>query len=180
MVNDILKRGEEKSMEIVHTGEKERDEQIQAALKKIEEDRKKSVERTGVLIAQMEQQELSSAELGSKRELLAAERQVMEGLKEQVLDDLSNYAPEKRKKIYAKLVDSAKKEFGECVVYANKADSLILKLPASMTFKGVIDCRGGLVFESKDETVRLDYRFESMLDDVWNAKMREIYGKLFG
>jgi len=36
------------------------------------------------------------------------------------------------------------------------------------------------VFESKDRAVRLDFRFETMLDDVWNKRMQEIFGKLFG
>jgi len=180
VVQDILRRGEEKSKEIIRTGEKERDEQVQAAQKKIEVDRKRSEEKANLLIAQMEQQELSSAELESRRALLESEKQIMEELKEQVLEELSEYAPDKRKKIYAKLVTGAKKELGDCVVYANREDARILKLPTGMTLGATIDCRGGLVFESKDKSIRLDYRFETILDDVWSKRMREIYTELFG
>jgi vacuolar-type H+-ATPase subunit E/Vma4 len=45
---------------------------------------------------------------------------------------------------------------------------------------GTIDSRGGLVFESKDRSVRLDYRFEGVLEDIWNKNMYEIYKRLFG
>jgi len=43
-----------------------------------------------------------------------------------------------------------------------------------------MDCGGGLVFESKDRSVRLDYRFETLLEEVWNKRMNEIFSQLFG
>jgi len=180
VVEDILRKGEEKKREIIRLGEKERDEQALLAEKKIEENRRKAEKRTKSLIAQMEQQEISSTELESKKILLAAQRQALEELKEQVLAELARYPGDKRKKMYPKLVSRAKKELGECYVYSNKDDKSLLQLPEGMTSAGIIDCRGGLVFESKDRSVRLDFRFESLLDDIWNKEMQEIYSKLLG
>ena len=180
VVEDILRRGEEKKREIVSLGEKERDEQVKQAEKRIVEDRQKFEKKTEAAIAQMEQQELSSAELESKKVMLAAQRQTMEDLKEQVLEALQSYPAEKKKKLYAKLASRAKKELGTCYVYSNKSDKAVLQLPTGVTDAGIIDCRGGLVFESKDRNYRLDYRFESMLDEVWNKEMQQIYAKLFG
>lgn len=180
VIQDILQRGDAKKQEIVSLGENERDVQIKAAEKKAREERVKGSARVEAALSQMEQQELSSAELEAKRVLLEAERKVMEELKEQVLDELSRYPADRRKKLYAKLVSNAKKELDRGLVYSNKADKPLLQLPPGMTYGGVIEGKGGLVFESEDKTVRLDYRFESILDDLWNAKMREIYMKLFG
>jgi len=180
VVEDILRRGEEKKRETIRLGEKERDDQLRLADKKIADDKTKSEKRTEAAIVQMEQQELSSAELESKKALLAAQRQVMEDLKEQVLDALGAYPVDKKKRLYAKLVANAKKELGECYVYSNKEDKAVLQLPSGVTNGGLLDCRGGLVFESKDRNYRLDYRFESMLDEVWSKELREIYVKLFG
>jgi V/A-type H+-transporting ATPase subunit E len=180
VIEDILQRGDMKKREIVSLGEKERDDQIRVAEMKAQEERAKASERLEAVLSQMEQQELSSAELEAKRMLLEAERKVMEELREQVLDELSRYPADRRKKIYAKLVDNAKKELVRGFVYSTKADKPLLQLPSGISFGGVIEGRGGLVFENEDKTVRLDYRFESILDDLWNAKMREIYTKLFG
>ena len=180
VIQDILQRGDAKKQEIVSLGENERDVQIKAAEKKAREERVKGSARVEAALSQMEQQELSSAELEAKRVLLEAERKVMEELKEQVLDELSRYPADRRKKLYAKLVNNAKKELVRGFVYSNKADKPLLQLPPGMTYGGVVEGKGGLVFESEDKTVRLDYRFESILDDLWNAKMREIYMKLFG
>jgi V/A-type H+-transporting ATPase subunit E len=180
VIQDILRRGNAKKHEILSLGEKERDDQIRAAEKKAREESVKASARVETLLSQMEQQELSSAELEAKRVLLQAERKVMEELKEQVLDDLSKYPPDLRRRMYAKLVDNAKKELVRGLVYSNKADKSLLQLPSGMTFGGVIESKGGLVFENEDKTVRLDFRFESILDDLWSAKMREIYSKLFG
>ena len=127
----------------------------------------------------MEQQELSSAELESKKALLVAQRQVMDDLREQVLIELGDYPTDKRKRLYSKLVSRAKKELGECFVYTNKSDKALVQLPPGITHAGTIDCSGGLIFESKDKSFRLDYRFESILDDVWNKNMQDIYAKLF-
>ncbi|OGS42543.1 MAG: hypothetical protein A3K67_07685 [Euryarchaeota archaeon RBG_16_62_10] len=180
VVDDILRRGEEKRQEIIRLGEKDRDEQVHLAEKRIEESRKKAEQRAQATVAQLEQQEVSSAELESKKALLAAQREVMERLREEVLGELARYPSDKRKRLYSKLASQAKKEIGDCYVYSNKDDKALLQLPSGMTNGGTVECRGGLVFESKDRSVRLDFRFESLLDDVWNKKMREIYSRLFG
>ncbi len=180
VVEDILRRGEEKRKEIISLGEKERDEQIRQAEAKAAEERQNTERRTQVIIAQMDQQELSSAELESKRSLLEAQRQVMEALKDQVLAELEEYPEAKRKRLYSKLVQKAKKELGTCKVYSTKADKELLQLPYGVTHVGFFDGTGGLIFESADGSLRLDYRFESILEDLWSQKMREIYGKLFG
>ena len=179
VVEDILRKGEEKKLEITRLGEKERDEQVREADKRIEENRLKTEKKAASQIAQMEQQELSSAELESKKTLLTAQRQALEGLKEQVLAELAKYPADKRKKMYSKLVARAKKELGECYVYSNSADKSLLQLPSSMSRKGTLDCSGGLVFESKDGSVRLDFRFESLVEEVWSKEIQEIYARLF-
>jgi V/A-type H+-transporting ATPase subunit E len=180
VIEEILHRGEEEKLKIISLGETERDDQIRQADKKIADERVKAEKRGEVTIAQMEQQELSSAELESKKALLVAQRKVMDNLKEDVLTELRSYPAEKRKKLYSKLVSKAKKEFGECFVYTNKTDKALLQLPPGIVHAGVLECAGGLIFESKDRNVRLDFRFESMLDEVWNKNMQEIYSKLFG
>lgn len=180
VVEDILRRGEERKQEIIRQGEREREEHIAQAEVQIAEHREKSSRRAESQISQMEQQELSSAELESKKALLAAQRQVMDELKAQVLVEVAHYPEDKRRAMYARLVGRAKAELGECYVYSNKGDQALVQLPPGMANGGIIDCGGGLVFESKDRTVRLDFRFETMLDDVWNKRMQEIYSKLFG
>ncbi len=179
VVEDILRRGEEKKQEIIRLGEQERDQQILQADRRMKEDREKAEKKVEASIALMEQQEISSVELESKKMLLAAQRQAMEELREQVLSEMASYPAEKRKKLYAKLVAKAKKELGNCSVYSNEGDKAVLQLPAGMTVAGTVECAGGLIFESKDKSVRLDYRFESLLDDVWNRNMQEIFAKLF-
>lgn len=180
VVEEILRSGQGKKAEIIRLGEKERDEQVQQAEKRISEARRRSEKRTEASILQMEQQELSSAELESKKTLLAAQRKVMEDLRSQVLNELAEYPPDRRKKFYAKLVSKAKKELGDCYVYSNKSDKSLLQLPAGVSSGGIIESSGGLMFESKDRSVRLDYRFETILDEVWNSKIQEIYTRLFG
>lgn len=180
VVEDILRRGKEREAEIIRLGESERDEQLLLADKRMAENKARAEKRSAASIEQMERQEISSAELELKKTALSAQRKVMEELREQALSELSAYPAPKRKKLYSKLVARAEKELGACYVYSNKGDQALVQLPPGMANGGIIDCGGGLVFESKDRTVRLDFRFETMLDDVWNKRMQEIYSKLFG
>jgi len=180
VVDDILRRGEQKRAEIVRTGERERDELMALAKKKIEDDRVKNIQRTKSFIAQMEQQEISSSELESKRLVLESQKKAMDELREQVLEELTRVPTERRKKMYSKLIARATSELGNCYVYSNEKDKALVRLPDGMLTGGTIDTRGGLVFESKDRTVRLDFRFEALLDELWNSKMKEIYGRLLG
>lgn len=178
VIEDVLRKGEERKREIIQTGEKERDDLLLQTEKRISEDVLKAKKKNDAAIAQMEQQELSSAELESKKIMLAAQRTSMEELKEQVLQELGNYPADRRKKLYSKLVSRAKKELGDCVVYSNRADKALLQLSSGMTSGASIDCIGGLVFESEDKSIRLDFRFESMVEDVWNRNIREIFNRL--
>lgn len=180
MVEDILRKGEDRRREIISQGERERDEQVSLAGKQIDDNRRKAEARAKTQMAQMEQQELSGAELESKKALLAAQRQVMEDLKSHTLSDLAAFPDPKRKALYSKLATKARKELGDCYVYSNEKDRPLAQFTSGITHAGTVDCIGGLVFESKDRTVRLDYRFESVLEEVWNKKMREIYTRLFG
>src|SRR5512136_1504303 len=180
VVEEILRKGEEKRLETIRLGERERDELISIADKSIAEHREKALRQNKAQIEQMEQQELSGAELESKKTLLAAQRQAMEALKADALKDLADYPAERRQKMYSKLVARAKKELGNCYVYSNKSDKALLRLPSGMTYGDAVDCVGGLVFESKDRSVRLDFRFESLLEDAWNKNIQGVYKKLFG
>ena len=137
VVDDILRRGEERKREIISLGQKDRDEQAKLADKRIEESRRKAGRRLEGMVAQLEQQELSSAEMESKKTLLAAQRDVMERLRGDILDELARFPADKRKKLYTKLVARAKKELGECYVYSNKDDKPLLQIPVGMTNGGV-------------------------------------------
>ena len=180
VVEEILQRGEQKRGQIVAMGEKDRDELVAQAEKRIADATAKSEQRARTAIAQMDQQEVSSAELESKRAVLESQKKVMDELRDDVLADLTKTPAEKRKKMYSKLIARAKSELGECYVYSNEKDKGLLQLPSSMQIGGTIDARGGLIFETKDRKVRLDYRFETLLDDLWNSRMKEIYTRLFG
>ena len=180
LVEDILRKGDERAQEIIRQGETERQKQIALADDDISASREKAEARLQNQIAQMEQHELSSAELESRKMMLAAQREVLEDLRERILVELSQYPQDKRNALYSRLFAKAKSILGDCYVYSNEADASTLRPPAGITKAGVLECSGGLVFESNDRSVRLDYRFETLLDELWNKKMNEIYTQLFG
>ncbi len=180
LIEDILQKGAERAQEIVRQGERERDELVQSADADMKANHEKSLEKVEAQIAQLERHELSSAELESRKILLSAQREVLEDLRERALSELALYPQDKKQMLYARLFSTAERTLGDCYVYSNKADNAWLKPPPGIVSGGTVDCLGGLVFESKDRTVRLDYRFETMLEEIWGKMMNEIYTQLFG
>ncbi|MGB2825355.1 MAG: V-type ATP synthase subunit E family protein [Thermoplasmata archaeon] len=180
LIEDILRKGEERAQEIIRQGERERDEPVRSADAEMKTDRERAQKRAEAQITQLEQHELSSAELESRKMLLSAQREVLEDLRERILAELAVYPEDKKQMLYAKLFSKAEGILGDCYVYSNKADSALLKRSPRVASGGTIDCLGGLVFETMDRTVRLDYRFETMLEEIWGKKMNEIYTQLFG
>lgn len=180
MIDDILRKGEERAQEIIRQGERERDEPVRSADAELKTNSERAHKRAEAQITQLEQHELSSAELESRKMLLSAQREVLEDLRERILAELVVYPEDKKQMLYAKLFSKAEEILGDCYVYSNKADNALLKRSPRVASGGTIDCLGGLVFETMDRTVRLDYRFETMLEEIWGKKMNEIYTQLFG
>ena len=180
MIDDILRKGEERAQEIIRQGERERDEPVRSADAELKTNSESAHKRAEAQITQLEQHELSSAELESRKMLLSAQREVLEDLRERILAELAVYPEDKKQMLYAKLFSKAEGILGDCYVYSNKADNALLKRSPRVASGGTIDCLGGLVFETMDRTVRLDYRFETMLEEIWGKKMNEIYTQLFG
>ncbi|MCJ7488801.1 MAG: V-type ATP synthase subunit E family protein [Thermoplasmata archaeon] len=180
LIEDILRKGEERAQEIIRQGERERDEPVRSADAELKTNSESAHKRAEAQITQLEQHELSSAELESRKMLLSAQREVLEDLRERILAELAVYPEDKKQMLYAKLFSKAEEILGDCYVYSNKADNALLKRSPRVASGGIIDCLGGLVFETKDRTVRLDYKFETMLEEIWGKKMNEIYTQLFG
>ena len=137
LVEEILRKGDERAQEIVRQGEEERQQQTDLADEEISLNREKGEKRLEMQIAQMEQHELSSAELESRKMLLAAQREVLEDLRERILVELSHYSQEKRNAIYSRLFAKAKSILGECYVYSGRNDADTLSPPAGITKAGM-------------------------------------------
>lgn len=130
-------------------------------------------------------QELSIAHVEVKKVRLNAEKEMLDKVYSDCLGALSQLSPEEAAPLLEASLQKIKKELGAqgASVQCNQRESQIVKGLCdrlSLTYSGVIDCAGGVVAESRDGSLRLDLRYETILDDVWTRKIKDISNILFG
>ena len=73
-------------------------------------------------------------------------------------------------------MEKAKDDIGGENLYCNKNDAKFMK-----DFNAeAIDIMGGLIAENKDGTVRVDYSFDTMLQNIKENELQSINKVLFG
>jgi V/A-type H+-transporting ATPase subunit E len=137
-------------------------------------------------IEQEREQRLSSAKLEAKQERLEARRDVLQSVRDAVEDEIASLEGEEREELTRALLDAAATEIDseEGVEVYGRADdqALIESILADydgFSYAGEYDCLGGVVVESQESRVRIKNTFDSVLEGVWEANLREISDRLF-
>jgi len=170
---EIREEADRKAAEIVGEAEDEAEE--------IRSEREQEVERQ---IDQERERRLSSATLEAKQERLKARRTALSTVRERVEERLAGLEGDRREELTRATLEAALTEFdgGEIEVYCRSADEALLEdilAEYDATLAGEIDCLGGVVVESTASRVRVNNTFDSLLEDVWEAEIREISDRLF-
>jgi V/A-type H+-transporting ATPase subunit E len=152
--------------------------------KLLSEAREKARQLTQERLAQAERQlaqarvrELAGAELEIKRARLAMER-----------DHLAAAAEGARRKVSA-LPRSQDEELLQAIlgkagapgfrIFSAPKNEAFLRTRLEFTYAGNIDCLGGVLFESPDATVRMDFTYDAILQEVVERLTKDIYDMLF-
>lgn len=174
----IEKEGEEKVKSIIHNSEKQAEQIIknaQIALDQSSIIKKQELERQ---IKTFTLQEKSITEIETKKIRLNAEKEILDTTYQDCLTALQLLQHEK---IIKSLLSKVNEELPEAFyIYSNKRDKSTVKSLSKLTFKDVIDCIGGIVVENKDMTLKLDYRYETIANTIWDKYLGEIADKLLG
>ncbi len=143
--------------------------------KKIEEIREKNNAELKKRADIIKKQELASAELENKKMLLEAKKQLIESVFSEAKNKVESLDEKKRMAYIKKLLEKAKKDIEVEYVYCNKKDLKLLKDFSPEA----IDITGGLITENKDKTVRVDYSFDTMLQNIKENELQSINRILF-
>jgi V/A-type H+-transporting ATPase subunit E len=184
VVSDILKSAKADVSAIVA----ERDSEVSSII----EEAKRTGERiTGEKVASAEEeatrirkQEISGANLEVRRMMLNTRKEILDETQKQTAERIRELDIESllRSLIRAHIGDATR-------VYSSRQDQPIVErlcdelLEAKLTkleYAGNIDCISGIVLETEDETVRLDYTFDTIISEVSERSMKQISNILFG
>ncbi|MBS3128476.1 hypothetical protein J4410_04995 [Candidatus Woesearchaeota archaeon] len=159
---------------------KETAQQAKEILAKADEEIKQQEEetrqKTKVLLAAMEQQESSLARSEAKRILLDMQKAVLDELMEQLKEILSKLPQKKRDEYCTRLLKKAQAQLSVKWAYTSKQDKKAIS-DKTITHEEM-NIQGGLIAENKEKTVRIDYSFETLLEELQKDALPKIAKEL--
>jgi V/A-type H+-transporting ATPase subunit E len=186
VIRDIQEKGE-KEVEVIR---KNTQADVQGILKAAQErvEALKITAETEVQeqIQRMIAQEDSAANLIVKRQILNAQKEVLDQVYGVTLQALSGLPASFHREVLAGLLHQAATDLSEGLVFVNKRDTplvseLISKDKAFSRFHygGTAEIEGGILVETSDKSMKLDLSYRTFLDRVWETGLKDAADILF-
>lgn len=180
VVEDIMESARKDADQLRAAGEKERSSILGQANESISNRKAEGDKRLDEAVRRLKQQEISSAELEAKRIVLNAKKEVMDRTFEETLKDLAKLGDADKSRIYGKILSQGTKIIPQPKVYCAKGEGRLVSAMPGIGSVQEVDMGPGLVLESKDGLVLLDYKFKTILEGVWEKELKNVSSILFG
>ncbi|MBI2658724.1 hypothetical protein HYX05_01310 [Candidatus Woesearchaeota archaeon] len=174
--DEILNSAREQANSLAAEARKEASRTARETENKIEGMRQKSDEEAKRIIDTIKRQELASADLENKKMLLEAKKQLIENVFAEARKRLENLDDKKKELYIKKLLEKAKNDIEISIIYCNRKDAKFVK-GFNAEAAGII---GGLMAENMEKTIRVDYSFDTMLENLKETELQNINKALFG
>jgi V/A-type H+-transporting ATPase subunit E len=179
VANDILENARKEADLRIQEAEKERAKILQESDQKIEKTRKAEEKELQDALTRMRRQELSSAELEAKKIVLNKRKDILNQTFEEMLKELSAMDNKEKSALYHKMVADGKKIIHKPKVFVPKGEADLLAGLKGCESLTETDMGSGLILENADGSVRLDYRFKTILESIWERELKSISNTLF-
>lgn len=131
-------------------------------------------------------QEISAANLVVKRQVLNAQKTLLDQVYSATLAAVGDLPAEFHREALAVLLKRVAGEIEEGVVHANERDTPVVKEIISRekslsgyTVGAPADIPGGIIAESADGELMIDYSYRTFLDEVWESGLKDASDILF-
>jgi|ETNmetMinimDraft_2_1059921.scaffolds.fasta_scaffold102593_1 V/A-type H+-transporting ATPase subunit E len=173
--DEILNNANREAEKLKESANEEVKKIMNSTEEKVLELNKKASDETKSIIQSLKNRENASTELDLKKLSLDSKKEMVELVFKEAKIKISKLSEAKRKEIIKRLFEKAKNEIEIKTVYCNKKDSKFFE-----GFKvKVEDILGGLIAENEDGSVRVDYNFDSLLQNLRENYLQDISKILF-
>lgn len=179
VIEEITRKGHLEIAEIRREAEKKAEEIIAEAKEKAEEIIKKAKAEAEREVERLRKQEISGIKLEMKKEELAKKKDVVERVREKLIEKIRNMGESEREELLKKLISKYDQD-GFKVYSSKKDEEIVKKLVKKMEYAGNIECLGGIILESADGSYRINLTFDNIVEEVFEDKMKDIHKILFG
>lgn len=151
---------------------------IEGSVKKEVQEYESELKRNAeILVNRAERKEHAAAEFEGKRMLLDVKKAAIETVMQEARKRLQKLSSVERKELVEQLMNKAGKEIDVKKVYVNAKDMPTLKgRSITIVEKSML---GGLIAETGDGEISIDFSFEMLLEQLQQEHLREISEVLF-
>ena len=138
---------------------------------KIAEEDKRSEDETEKLLDQIKQSFEAIAKFEIKRTELSSKKEIIEQVFEKTIEKINSLDDKTAEKLTKILLDDAKNEIDVKTIYCNEKTKKIIPKEFKVKTEEMI---GGIIAENSDGTIRVDNRFETILEEVRRDALKKI------
>jgi V/A-type H+-transporting ATPase subunit E len=187
VIDDIRQKGRSEAEGIREETRKEVASILSAAQKRVEGIKVAADGDAEKQTAHIIEQEVSAAQLIVKRDLLNTQKQLLDQVYASALAELAALPESFHQEAIEKLLATVHKEIESGTIYCCSRDKHALKeiLGKDSAYKGyklgnAVDIEGGIIVESTDSELQIDYSYRTFLDKVWESGLKDASDTLFG
>lgn len=132
-------------------------------------------EETKAFVEEMEKRAVTDARFEVRKRLLEKKKQILAQVFDEVRKELIRMPDSTREKWIKSILEKVKNELDVKYVYASSRD--VKFIPEYNPQEAAII--GGVIVENSDKSMRIDYSFDSLLDDIKGQTLQEVAKILF-
>lgn len=186
VVNEIREKGRREAEKIRAETRADVEEILKNAQVRAAEIKVSVEEEAGRTASHTINQEVSAANLVVKRQVLNAQKKLLDQVYSASLAAVGDLPAEFHEKALTELLKRAAKEIKKGVVHANERDLPVveeiisrLKSLSGYTVGDPVDIPGGIIVESTDGELKIDYSYRTFLDEIWESGLKDASDILF-
>lgn len=176
VVADVQRATETKAQSIVEDAKAEAAKLLDAARSDVDAYTNRVMARAQQDADQEHARIVSAAEFEARKMVLTKENDLRAKLRSAIVDGLAKLDAGVRKDHLAKLVQTAQATISSGTLFVTASDADQLPADHGYTVDASLKAAGGLIVESEDRELRLDLRYETLLDDTWRDVLRQEAG----
>lgn len=176
---DILEKARKEADEILEAAAADARAIMKSAEKQAQDCEKALAEEEGKAAELMKRREVASAELEMQKQVLSAKNELIESVFDVVRKRLKLRSDKSREADVKSLLKAASQEMGVAVVQCNTRDAKFIE-GGGLRVAGNDALLGGIIAESPDGRLRVDYSYETLLGQVKAKVLSDVAKKLFG
>jgi V/A-type H+/Na+-transporting ATPase subunit E len=173
--NEIIEEARKKESFLIAEAKRESEKSMSDSKAKASKQEKKIKDQTVLTLKNLEKQDKATIDLEGNKSVMEAKKDITCSVIETVQNKIDSFDDSKKEMLIKKLLLRAKKDIKIGTIYCSKKDMKLLKDYEVRESKMI----GGFIAETDDETVRVNYSFDSLLQSVIDKDVQEINNILF-